>query len=287
MEYPVWKIKFYGVRGSTPVCDRDMNEFGGNTTCFYLDLMVKKPDEKIIVIFDAGTGIRNLGKDIVAGKIPLTEYILLHISHFHWDHIQGFPFFEPAYIPNQKIALFSPHYAGKGAKDLEKVFARQMHAEHFPVQLNEMGADMRFYTTEEFQRTLSMDKNVSFQYREHRHPGGAFSYRLEGYGKSVVICTDLEHGETLDREVVEFCKDTDLLIHDAQYTEEQICSYRGWGHSSFTQAMEVAEQANVKKLYMTHHDPDHDDEFLRKKELECQERFPNCFLAREGQEVTV
>ncbi len=287
MESAVWKIKFYGVRGSTPVCESEMSHFGGNTTCFYLDLLVKKPDEKIIVIFDAGTGIRNLGKDIAAGKIPLTEYILLHISHFHWDHIQGFPFFEPAYYPNQKIALFSPHYAGKEASELKEVFGRQMHSEHFPVQLDNMGADMRFYTTEEFQRTLSMDKNVKFLYRRHQHPGGAFSYRLDGYGKSIVICSDLEHGENIDPEVVKFCENADLLIHDAQYTDEQLKEYRGRGHSSFTQAIEVAERANVKQLYLTHHDPDHDDTFLLNIEEECQKRFPNCSLAREGMEVII
>ncbi|MEM9324962.1 MAG: MBL fold metallo-hydrolase [Bacteroidota bacterium] len=284
---PIWKLKFYGVRGSTPVCDPFVSEFGGNTTCFYLDLLVKEGDEKVIAIFDAGTGIRQLGKDILSGDITLTPFILLHMSHFHWDHIQGFPFFGPAYIPNQKIALYSPHYNDGETDLLERVFARQMHSEYFPVQLDKMGADMRFYTTEEFQDALGLDDNVSFHYRKHNHPGGAYSYRLEGYGKSITICTDLEHGETIDEDVVDFCKNSDVLIHDGQYNDEELPTRRGWGHSSWNQAIEVAQRAGVGHLYITHHDPDHDDDFLRQAELDCRSRFTNCTFAREGDEVLI
>ena len=283
----IWKLKFYGVRGSIPVCCPAVYDLGWNTTCFYLDLLFKQPKDKFVVIFDAGTGIRELGKDIVSGVIPSTEFILIHFSHFHWDHIQGFPFFAPAYFKNQNIALFSPHYLDQEPGDLKKLFDRQMQSEFFPVQLDNMGANMRFYTSEEFQNVLQLDKNIGLKYRKHNHPGGAFSYRLDGYGKSVVICTDLEHGETIDPNVVEFCKDADLLVHEAQYTDEQLANHRGWGHSSFNQAIEVAERANVKKLYITHHDPDHDDEFLLKIESQCQKRFSNCYLAREGGEVFV
>ena len=292
MEYqevqdPVWKLKFYGVRGSVPVCSSEVNKFGGNTTCFYLDLLVKGPDEKVVVIFDAGTGIRQLGKDIASGLIPLSEYILIHFTHFHWDHIQGFPFFAPAYFKDQKIAMFSPHYLDQDSCSLKELFERQMQSEYFPIQLDNMGADMRFYTSEEFQDVLHLDKTVEFKYRKHNHPGGAYSYRLDGYGKSVVICTDLEHGESIDPGVVDFCRGADVLVHDAQYTDEELPNHRGWGHSSFGQAIEVAEQAGVKQLYLTHHDPDHGDEFLLDMEHKCQTRFANCFLAREGDEVYI
>ncbi|MEL6667662.1 MAG: MBL fold metallo-hydrolase [Bacteroidota bacterium] len=283
----VWHLKFYGVRGSIPVCDPCVGEFGGNTTCFYVDLLVKEPDEKVIVVFDAGTGIRKLGQDIMSGKIKRTEYILIHFTHFHWDHIQGFPFFGPAYLPDQKIALFSPHYLNEKPDKLKDIFVKQMQCEYFPVQLEKMGADMRFYTSEEFQDALSLDKNVSFSFYKHNHPGGAYSYRLEGYGKSVVIITDIEHGETIDPKVVEFCMDADVLVHEAQYTDDQLRSHRGWGHSSFSQAIEVAERAHVKDLYITHHDPDHDDDFLREIERQGRQRFKNFHLAREGQDVFV
>ncbi|MEM6803320.1 MAG: MBL fold metallo-hydrolase [Bacteroidota bacterium] len=284
---PIWKIKFYGVRGSIPVCDQAMSKFGGNTTCLLLDLLINDAHEEVTVIFDAGTGIRELGKDILADKVRASDYILIHFTHFHWDHIQGFPFFAPAYIPDQKIALFSPHFSKQESRRLKEVFAHQMQSEFFPVELEKMGADMRFYTSEEFQTSLRLDKNVTFSYFLNNHPGGAYSYRLEGYGKSLVICTDLEHGEQVDPAVVDFCKDADLLIHEAQYTDEQLLSHRGWGHSSYGQALEVAKRANVGRLYITHHDPDHDDTFLQKMEDQCRLVFPNCTLAREGMEVYV
>ncbi|MGI9553168.1 MAG: MBL fold metallo-hydrolase [Aurantibacter sp.] len=102
-----------------------------------------------------------------------------------------------------------------------------------------------------------------------------------------VYCTDVEHGETLDQKVIEFAKDADLLIHEAQYTPEELPKFRGWGHSSWEQAIEVAELAGVKRLYLTHHDPEHNDEFLRNEEKKCQQRFPNCFFAREGDEIVI
>jgi len=287
MSEHIWKIKFYGVRGSIPVSSPSVKEFGGNTTCFYLDFLVKEPKDKVIVVFDAGTGIRQLGKDIMSGLIGRTEHILMNFTHFHWDHIQGLPFFAPAYLPDQKIAFFSPHFLNEDADKLHEVFKGQMQSKYFPVQLDKMGADMHFFTSEHFKDSLKLDEQVKFSYHQLNHPGSAFGYRLDGYGKSVVICTDVEHGEQVNPEIVEFCRDADLLIHEAQYTDEQLVKYRGWGHSSFNQAIEVAERANVKNLYITHHDPDHNDDFLRSIEAQCQQRFANCFLAREGQEVLV
>lgn len=281
----VWQLKFYGTRGSTPVCEGGFQKFGGNTTCIYLDLLTNDRD-KMIMVFDAGTGIRKLGKDIQGGIIPDTESIMLAFTHFHWDHIQGLPFFDPAYNPSKKIALFSPHQEMRG-NDLKKIFKTQMQKEYFPVQLKDMGAELKFFTEEEYRSYLNFEETVQFDYQLHNHPGGAFGYRIESEGRSVVICTDLEHGESIDQKVVEFCRDADLLIHDAQYTDEELTTHRGWGHSSYSQAIECAQQANVKRLIFTHHDPDHDDNFLEKMEKECQKVFPNCSMAREGIEILV
>ncbi|MDW3193001.1 MAG: MBL fold metallo-hydrolase [Cytophagales bacterium] len=264
-----------------------MSEFGGNTTCFYLELLAGDKHHGTSIIFDAGTGIRQLGKDMMSGNIPRKENILIHFSHFHWDHIQGLPFFIPAYLPDQKIAIFSPHYLADETKKLENVFEKQMHSEFFPVQLENMGSNMCFFTNEDFQKLLSLDNKVTFTYYKNNHPGDAYSFKLSGYGKTVVISTDFEHGETLDEDFVTFCEGADLLIHEAQYTDKELQEHRGWGHSSFSQAMEVAEKSGAKNLYITHHDPDHDDVFLREIERDCQQRFKNCFLAREGEEVVV
>ena len=281
----VWQLKFYGTRGSTPVCEPGFQVFGGNTTCIYVDLLVNDRS-KLILIIDAGTGIRLLGKDILQGKLPHTANIFLVLTHFHWDHIQGFPFFEPAYSANQNIGIFSPHQKMK-VNQLKNIFEVQMQQEYFPVQLKEMGANFQFFTTDNYRSQLQIEEYITFSYRMHNHPGGAFSYRMEAEGRSIVICTDLEHGETIDQEVVEFCRDADLLIHDAQYTDEELIHHRGWGHSSYSQALEVARQANVKRLILTHHDPDHNDEFLLEREKECQKIFPACTLAREGVDLLI
>jgi ribonuclease BN (tRNA processing enzyme) len=120
---------------------------------------------------------------------------------------------------------------------------------------------------------------------EHNHPGGAFSYRYERGGCSVVFATDIEHGDTLDENIIELARGADILIHDGQYSREELLLKKGWGHSSFEQAVEVALRANVKQLLITHHDPEHDDDFLKKAERKCQEIFPDCIFAREGMVV--
>lgn len=285
MANPVWNIKLYGGRGSTPVCEPGFQKYGGNTTCIYVDLLINDRS-KMIVIFDAGTGIRLLSNDIEAGKISSADIILLIFTHLHWDHIQGFPFFSPAYNPNQKIGIVYPQKKFH-INEVHELFKLQMQNEFFPVRLENMGSDMKFIDYRDAEKLISANGLVKFSYREHNHPGGAFSYRLECHGKIFVLCTDLEHGKEIDQDVVDFCKNADLLIHDAQYTDEELGQHPGWGHSSFNQAMTAAELANVKKLVLTHHDPAHDDKFLEAIEKECQQRFPNCELAREGLEFNI
>ena len=123
--------------------------------------------------------------------------------------------------------------------------------------------------------------------QRHNHPGGAYGFRIERNGKVLVICTDVEHGKQIDPGVVELARDADLLVHDAQYTADELQTRLGWGHSSFDQAMQVAEMAGVRRLALTHHDPDHDDEFLLRIEKLCQARFANAVLAREGMEIPI
>jgi len=285
MDKPVWNLRMYGGRGSTPVCEPGFQKYGGNTTCIFVDLLINDRS-KMIVIFDAGTGIRQLSADIESGKIPQADFILLIFTHLHWDHIQGFPFFSSAYNPNQKIGIVYPQ-KNLHIEEVHDLFKLQMQKEFFPVQLDNMGSDMEFIDYRDAEKLIQADGLVKFSYREHNHPGGAFSYRLECNGKTIVLCTDLEHGKELDPDVIDFCKDADLLIHDAQYTDEQLALHPGWGHSSFNQAMETAEIAGVKQLVLTHHDPSHDDEFLDNMEKHCQVRFSNCELAKEGLEINI
>lgn len=277
------KIKFYGTRGSIPICDAGFQQFGGNTTCLQLTLT----DVNRIAIIDAGTGLRNLGRDLrtIGHK---QEHISIAFTHFHWDHIQGFPFFPQAYDPTQKITILTLG-ENQTIGNLREIFEVPMQSQYFPVQLDRMGAEFQFMQIADASKLFTDSHNVRTRvttYR-HNHPGGAYSFRIERNGQVLVICLDIEHGETIDPQIVELARGADLLIHEAQYTAEELPKHRGWGHSSFDQALQVAEMAGVKRLAITHHDPDHDDDFLRRIEKLCQERFPNTVLAREGMELAV
>ena len=273
------RIKFYGVRGSISVSGRQYQEFGGNTSCVLFE------GPKRSVIFDAGMGIRELGKDMMKdARLGITRDCLIAFSHFHWDHIQGLPFFLPAYDAKRKFTISAIGRERYG-KDLHGIFANQMQEEYFPVSLDGMGANWQFLQTKEdhFVFDTAFARVV-----KHQHPGGAYSYRFhDSDGKVVVFCTDIEHGKSLDPKIVELARGADILIHEGQYTPEELDTHRGWGHSSWEQAVQVAEEAKVGRLVITHHDPDHDDGFLLDIEQQCQVRFPGAVLAREGMEIVI
>ena len=275
--------KFFGVRGSIPACSPAFQDFGGNTTC----VQIKIKETNNIAIFDAGTGIRDLGKEFIASGHKQEE-LFIAFSHFHWDHIQGFPFFDPAFSKKQKINILAMG-SGREIKCLEEIFKVQMQEEYFPVPLANMGAEFNFMLLDQSMEIFGGDtsgtKPIIVITNRHNHPGGAYGYRLERNGKVFVFCTDVEHGDEIDENVVRLAEGADLLIHEAQYTTEELKDKKGWGHSSYEQAIQVAEMAGVKQLAITHHDPDHDDEFLTKMEKQCQQRFKDCFLAREKMEI--
>ncbi len=279
----IMKVKFYGTRGTIPVCHPDFQEFGGNTTC----VQVRIKGTNHIAVLDAGTGIRALGKDFLANGHQQNE-IFIAFTHFHWDHIQGFPFFAPAFVKDQKLSILAMG-RGRRIKNLREIFRVQMQKEFFPIRLNKMGAKFNFMLIKETRKVFEPNSEDSIPTvvtaNKHKHPGGAYGYRIEREGKVLVFCTDIEHGKGIDPKVVELSKGADLLIHDGQYTSEELKEKKGWGHSSFDQAIQVAEMAEVKMLAITHHDPDHDDEFLKKIEKKCQLRFKDCFLAREKMEI--
>jgi phosphoribosyl 1,2-cyclic phosphodiesterase len=272
-------IKFFGVRGSISVCGQGFQQFGGNTTCVLLEGPTRS------VILDAGTGIRELGKEMAQDPhLGIDRPCFVAFSHFHWDHIQGLPFFLPAYDSRRKFTISAIGREGRG-RDLRSIFETQMQEEYFPVTLDRMGAHIEFFQTSKDHLRV---ESAFVRAIKHNHPGGAYSYRLENTeGKMIVYCTDIEHGEHIDPRIVDLARDADVLIHDGQYTPEELSRHRGWGHSSWTQAVEVAEQAHVKQLVVTHHDPDHDDAFLQDVERQCQARFPNAVLAREKMEIRV
>ncbi|MGE3809267.1 MAG: MBL fold metallo-hydrolase [Gemmataceae bacterium] len=271
------KVKFFGTRGSMPICDCEFQQFGGNTTCLWLTT-----DEGPSLIFDGGSGIRNLGK-VLAARGVTDQPVVLLFTHFHWDHIQGLPFFAPAYNPACQVT-FCAFGRGKMFADLKSIFETQMQRIYFPVPLDRMGAKLSFSQpdSEQFEHN-----GLQVTARMHTHPGGAYSFRVEYGGKSVVLATDIEHMNGIDQGIVDLARGADLLIHDAQFTPEELETHRGWGHSSWEQAIEVGERAGAKRVALTHHDPDHDDVFLLEVEEKCKQRLPSVIVAREKQEIRV
>lgn len=273
------KVKFYGVRGSIPVCGPEFQRYGGNTTC----LRVVREQANRIFIIDAGTGIRNLGKELIAQDYR-QEVINIAFSHFHWDHIQGFPFFAPCFNKDQTIGIL---VMGSDRKiiNLKEIFSLQMQADYFPIRLDAMGAQFKFISGGDKETFYGARSSAAPQH--HIYPGGSYGLRVDDDEKTLVVCTDLEHIDGIDPVIVDLARNADLLIHDGQYTDEEYLTYRGWGHSTWRHAVEVAIKANVKKLIITHHSPDHDDDMLDAMERECQKVFPNSLFAKEGMEVEV
>jgi phosphoribosyl 1,2-cyclic phosphodiesterase len=273
------KVTFFGTRGSVPVADPEFSRFGGNTSCIMLAFGSGR-----IAFLDAGTGLRKAGRHMTASGHEQHDNLFIGLSHTHWDHIQGFPFFGPAYDPRRTITIALGGRTGSRL-DLESVFSTQMQQDYFPVPLSGMGAQVRFW--EAGIEQVELPHGVQVRTSRHPHPGGAFGYRITEGGRSVVYCTDVEHGDRIVPAVVDLARGADLLIHDAQYTPKELEAHRGWGHSSWEQAVEVAIEAKVRRLALFHHDPDHDDTFLAGVEVEAQRLFSNGFMAREGLEVAL
>ncbi len=262
------QVKFYGRRGSIPVPEKNYMTFGGNTACVRIRF-----DNGQIVILDAGSGLRKLGQELVVTSE--TKHLRLTLSHTHWDHIQGFPFFQPAFLSEYILDI----YLGKRNEmehDLKTIFSNQMRFEYFPIGLEKLHAKVRFWEPEPVLTLTDWGGKVSVCAQEH--PGQSYGYRYEYGGKSLVYCTDIEHGDKINSNIVSLAAGADLLIHDAQYTPEELPARKGWGHSSWLQAVEVAQCAQVKRLALFHHDPFHDDAFLLQEEKRCQAICPIAFL---------
>jgi len=271
------KVTFYGTRGSIPVAEKEMLQIGGNTSC----VLVRFNNDQIVIL-DSGTGIRKLGNEIISQGIEQFANIYIALSHTHLDHINGFPFFKPAYDPMRHFTI-SLCGKGKTEKDLGNVFSLQMRRDYFPIPMHEMGAKFSFWEPDESSYTARSGINVMVS--SHSHTTDTYGYRFEEKGKVLVYITDVEHIDGIDPRVVKLAENADLLIHDAQYTPEELKEKKGWGHSSWEQAVEVAERANVKRLALFHHDPEHSDKFLFNMESECRKIFYAAFLAIEGQTV--
>lgn len=300
MESHSFSVKFRGVRGGYPMPGPSTNRVGGNTTC--LEVWAGGH----LIIIDAGTGIISLGREMVAqyrvDRVPIVMTILF--THTHHDHIQGFPFFGPAHLADSTFYIFGPKML---YEDLEATLAKAMLPPYFPLDMEEL-ASMRYVRNLRESEMLALshdwaEPRVFNAYRDklelpaevvkvwlmrsYAHPqGGVFVYRIEWQDKNVVFATDTEGYHNLDKRLVRFARGADLLIHDAEYTEEEyldpVDPKQGWGHSTWQMAVKVAQAAEVKQLALTHHNALHEDDFLEAIEKEAQAIFPATILAREG-----
>jgi len=269
-------IKFWGVRGSIACPSPTHIKYGGNTSC--LEVIVG--DHHFIL--DAGTGIRNLGQEFSKRGIKKSTLLL---THTHWDHINGFPFFQPAFAPGNSLHIMAGHLGDKGG--VHEIIASQMANPMFPVPLEAMQADINF---EDFVAgdAFNLSPEVKIRTAPLNHPNGATGYRIEFAGKSFCYITDTEHlpGE-LDQNILGLIEGADLVAYDSTYTEEEFPDRVGWGHSTWNQGLKLCKEAGVKQFAVFHHDPDHDDDFMADIESQVKEAWPNSFVARDNMEVEI
>ncbi|MEJ2054501.1 MAG: MBL fold metallo-hydrolase [Calditrichaceae bacterium] len=253
-------LKFWGVRGSIPTPGPATVRYGGNTSCAEL-----RHKDKLFIL-DAGSGLRVFGNELMKNGSPVKASIF--ISHMHWDHIQGIPFFTPAFIPGNDFTFYGGEAAGK---DLPTIIADQMDPTYFPIEMKEMGSTMNFKALYEGQYNI---EGIPVETLYVNHPGNALGYKFQLDGKQLVYISDNEPfisadkmndpnqvllGEDSNQKLINFITHVDVLVHDAQYTEDEYQKKVTWGHSPVEYTVDIALKAEVKKLVLFHHDPMHDD----------------------------
>lgn len=278
-------VKFWGTRGSIPTPASWTRVYGGNTPCVEIRF------DDTVFICDAGSGIRELGKDILS-RAPKPKSVHLLITHTHWDHIQGFPFFAPVYSRDTEIRVYN-HDEGDGTG--LRLLSGQMSSEYFPVSFKDLGPNI---VADHFERRQKVIDDVCVRSFPLNHPGGAFGYCLESDGRKIVYLTDnefeIQAGElfpdlndtsplrALPAALVEVARGADLLIADAQYDDVEYAAKRGWGHSSCFSVADFAVRAEVKTLALFHHDPECTDQAVDEKVKSCRRR-----AARLGGKLTI
>ena len=268
------EVTFWGTRGSIPVSGSRYAEFGGNTPCLQISL----ESTTDTVIFDSGSGVRELGVRLIQTKASHSRIVHLFLTHAHWDHIQGFPFFAPAFMPDFQLNISC-------TKDAKSILERQMQTPFFPVSLEMMAARRSFRLLHAADVVAIAEATV--RHIPLPHPQESTAFRVDEHGKSIVFATDTEHApDHINESLAELARDADVLVYDAQYTsEEYSAGKQGWGHSTFAEAVKLARTAKVKQLVLYSHDPGHDDEMLRKIEAAAQEYWPDVCAARDGMRI--
>ena len=272
------RVKIWGCRGSIATPASTHMKYGGNTTSLEVDVGDRK------ILLDCGTGIRNLGRELV--KSDLTRCAIL-LTHTHWDHINGFPFFTPAFNPAMTFDIMAGHLNDKGG--IKSVFAAQMENPMFPVPLDAMQATLNFSDFAAGESWYIDDaKEIKVSSCLLNHPNDATGYRVDYQGSSMCLITDTEHVQgTHDENILRLIDGADLVIYDSTYTEKEFPNHVGWGHSTWEEGLTLCQEAGAKQLGIFHHDPEHDDDFMDALADEAEKAWDGCFVIREGMDLTL
>ena len=283
-------VTFWGTRGSIPTPGRSTEKYGGNTPC----VSIECGDTYLVI--DAGTGIRNLGLELAAEMVEKGSGMNLHLllSHTHWDHIQGLPFFDPAYMGGTTLIIYGSQKKGEF---LESILHGQMNNDYFPVQMSDFPSNIRI---QQLPETMNFDDFTLDTQEQVFNPGGSLRFRINTGDRCIVYASDIELNkifypdepsaeiDAMKDEYMQFIHGADLLIADGQYTTEEYGMHVGWGHTSIPVLVEVAHKCRVKQLALFHHDPQHSDTKLDEILLDISAPFQsadppmNVFCAREG-----
>ncbi len=267
-------VRFWGVRGSIPAPGPQTRRYGGNTPC------VEMRVGGSLLIFDLGTGARPLGDQLMSQGQPVTASVFL--SHYHYDHMQGLPFFTPIFLPQNTFTFYG---ATRNGQSVKQIISGQMTQPYFPVTAEGVfRARLDYHDIQAGESVMVGQARISTL--ELNHPGGNLGYRVEYEGRSVVYATDIEHGGS-DERFFEFARGADMLIYDSMYTEDEYCGRqggpprKGWGHSTWQAAVQAANEAQVKTLVLFHHDPSRDDAGMDKLVRLVRKHRPEAIAAHE------
>ncbi len=267
-------IKFWGVRGTCARSGPDFSQFGGATSC--VEILAGKQR----LILDAGSGLVSLGESLISQTRDIDSSLL--ISHCHIDHIIGWPFFKPAYCPQSAFKLYSGDFEGQNLHD---GLSSLMSKPYFPVTIDVMKADLAFHQFE-VGSSFVIGDDVFVATYPLNHPGGATGYRITYKGASVCYITDHEHIENEhDKKLESFISQSDVLIYDSTYDDGEFHQFKGWGHSTWQEAVRIGRAARVGRVAIFHHDPSRKDHALLDIEKSAQQLYKSSFVARQGQEL--
>ena len=268
------QVNFWGVRGSYPCWGEGKDRIGGQTAC----VSVSMPDREAPLIFDMGTGIIDLGRDLLAQGI---KDISIVVSHFHLDHVMGLPFFKPLWDRETTLTFYAVD--PNGSMSLENLLKERLFcAPLFPVPFDQIPATCHLKTVNPGEE-IELAEGVILKSIPLNHPGSATGYRVQSQDKSFCYMTDHEQSVDFDAtDLISFVKDADLMLCDTMYSPSDMPSHTGWRHSSWQNAVDVAQQAGVKKLALFHTSPEYNDDDLLAFEAAAHDQFKGAFLAREG-----